>query len=160
MAASAILIAEKNRRVGEFLAREFSRSGHHTRTVKDGWELMLTLRSGAVPDVLVLDPDLASRHGEGLARHVAREFPQVRLVLHAIEDIHGGASSVRIVGKGDASAGSSHTGLGPQGTGDDRPENPPDVRSDDAPPLVVRRTGEVSPLLDVVHDLLHTRATG
>lgn len=78
-----ILIVDRNPHVREFLGREFRSRGYGVRGAGDREGLERLLGSGQLPDLLIVDPDLPARGGEGLVRELLTAHPGLPLVLHA-----------------------------------------------------------------------------
>ncbi len=57
--AFSILIADRNRRVREFLGRELAAEGYSIRMAKDGREVLAAIKEDDPPDLIILDLDAA-----------------------------------------------------------------------------------------------------
>ncbi|EPR37380.1 response regulator receiver protein [Desulfovibrio sp. X2] len=90
----SILIVDRNPHVREFLRRELAGRGYHILAAGSGEEMLDALSASSGPRVVVIDPDLPDQAGLPLLRRLAREFPGVRVVVHA----HAGDAGLELAG--------------------------------------------------------------
>ncbi|MFW5489984.1 MAG: response regulator [Desulfovibrio sp.] len=78
-----VLIGDRNSRIREFMGREFATEGYRVLLAGDGWEVFRILRQEPRVDLLVLDPDIPNRHGDGLLERIREEHPDLPIVVHS-----------------------------------------------------------------------------
>ncbi|MBU2512007.1 hypothetical protein KJ966_11770 [bacterium] len=77
-----IIVADRDRRVREFLNREMKLAGYRVWLAKNGFELINQL-SGIEPmDLLILDPDFPDAEEDLLIREVTEKFPLLPIIVH------------------------------------------------------------------------------
>src|SRR6195256_4815490 len=77
-----ILIADDEDSVRTLVARAIGMAGHETATAEDGAEaLELLTREGGAFDLLLTDIQMAVMDGIALALAVARDFPDLKILL-------------------------------------------------------------------------------
>jgi CheY-like chemotaxis protein len=79
-----LLIADRNRNVRAFLAREFRREGLEVTVAADHGEVLRALRDGPFPDLLILDPDIPSLAQEDLLQMIRNIRPEMPIVVHSL----------------------------------------------------------------------------
>lgn len=79
----SILIVDRNPHVREFLQRELQGQGYAVLAAGSAGDMLSRLAGAEAPKVVVLDPDLPDLGGLPLIKRLGREFPGVRLVVHA-----------------------------------------------------------------------------
>jgi len=77
---ATILIAEDDRAVREFVSRALRQDGHDITAVGDGQQALSALKKGQF-DMLLADIVMPQLDGVGLALKVAKDFPDLRVVL-------------------------------------------------------------------------------
>lgn len=99
-----ILVVEDDDSVRDFVARALERDGHEIATAMDGAEGLDTLRASAGDafDLLLTDIQMPIMDGIALALNVAREMPELPIVLmtgyaHQRERAHGLDTLIRDV---------------------------------------------------------------
>jgi CheY-like chemotaxis protein len=80
----AILVADRNRNVREFLRREFEADGYFVQLAKDELELLHFLESDAEPDLLILDLDMPIYGGPVLMDKLLDRRPRLPVVIHTL----------------------------------------------------------------------------
>ena len=81
-----LLIADRNPHVREFLKREMMAEGYEIRLVKSGQELIDDIHiPGALPDMVILDPDLPDADDQSLVHHIQRIVPGLPIVIHSLQ---------------------------------------------------------------------------
>jgi len=81
-----LLIADRNPHVREFLKREMMAEGYRIRLVKSGQELIDDVRSpGALPDMVIMDPDLPDANDQSLVQHIHQLVPGLPIVIHTLQ---------------------------------------------------------------------------
>ncbi len=81
-----LLIADRNPHVREFLKREMMAEGYEIRLVKSGQELIDDIHNpGALPDMVILDPDLPDADDQSLVHHIQRIVPELPIVIHSLQ---------------------------------------------------------------------------
>lgn len=90
----SILIVDRNPHVREFLQRELQGQGYAVLAAGTAGDMLTRLSGTEAPKVVVLDPDLPDLGGLPLIKRLGREFPGVRLVVHA----HGGEGGLERAG--------------------------------------------------------------
>jgi len=75
-----VLIAEDELRLADAIARGLRRQGFAVDLAPDGEQALVKSRVVRY-DVLVLDRDLPGTHGDQVAETVAREHPEVRILM-------------------------------------------------------------------------------
>lgn len=77
---AAILIAEDDKAVREFVSRALRQDGHETVTVGDGQQALTALGERSF-DMLLADIVMPQMDGIALALKVAKEFPELPVLL-------------------------------------------------------------------------------
>ena len=77
---AAILIAEDDRGVREFVTRALERDGHHVTAVSDGSEALEALTENGY-DLLLTDIVMPELDGIALALKVAKDYPGLRILM-------------------------------------------------------------------------------
>lgn len=95
-----IMIADRNANIREWLRREFGREGLAVETAGSGAEVLTRLSRGGPVDVLVLDVEIESPDGEPLAASLARNHPELPVVLHVFPGLEPVGEGVARVEKG------------------------------------------------------------
>lgn len=85
-----VILADRNRRIRELLAREFARAGFTVKDCGTGREAACLAASGA--DVLVADADLPDMDALSVLRLVRRVVPGLPALVHAHDAQEAGAS--------------------------------------------------------------------
>ena len=81
-----LLIADRNPHVREFLKREMMAEGYHIQLVKSGRELIEQIQNAkALPDMLILDPDLPDVNDQSLVHQIQQLVPQLPIVIHTLQ---------------------------------------------------------------------------
>ena len=81
-----LLIADRNPHVREFLKREMMAEGYQIRLVKSGQELIDDIHNPvALPDMVILDPDLPDANDQSLIHHIHRIVPGLPIVIHTLQ---------------------------------------------------------------------------
>jgi DNA-binding NtrC family response regulator len=81
-----LLIADRNPHVREFLKREMMAEGYVIRLVKSGQELIDDIHDpGALPDMVILDPDLPDANEQSLVHHIRQIVPGLPIVIHTLQ---------------------------------------------------------------------------
>ncbi len=78
-----ILIADRSRRVREFIKREISMEDYKVILAKDGCELVQQLDSLESLDLLILDPDFPDIDDIELIDKIIGKFPDLPIILHS-----------------------------------------------------------------------------
>ena len=82
----ALLIADRNPHVREFLKREMMAEGYHIRLVKSGQELIDHIHDPeTLPDMVILDPDLPDANDLSLVHHIHQLAPDLPVVIHTLQ---------------------------------------------------------------------------
>lgn len=77
-----IIIADRDRRVREFLNREMTLVGYHIWQAKDYNELMNRLKREDSMDLLILDPDLPDVEEGLLFTEIKEKLPLLPIIVH------------------------------------------------------------------------------
>jgi DNA-binding response OmpR family regulator len=77
-----ILIADRNRRVREFLERELSAEGYRVLVARDGREVLATLEGDEPPDLLILDLEIHYIGGLTILERLHGRTPAMPVVIH------------------------------------------------------------------------------
>ena len=77
---AAILIAEDDKGVREFVSRALERDGHHVTAVADGVEALEVLTEGGF-DLLLTDIVMPELDGIALALKVAKDYPELKVLM-------------------------------------------------------------------------------
>lgn len=77
-----ILIAERNRRIRQFLEREFLAGGYRVALAESGSDLSRIVREDYVLDLLILDDELPGLAESRLVEEVANRIPSLPFILH------------------------------------------------------------------------------
>jgi len=77
---AAILIAEDDKGVREFVSRALERDGHHIIAVSDGTEALEVLTEGGF-DLLLTDIVMPEMDGIALALKVAKDYPKLKVLM-------------------------------------------------------------------------------
>ena len=81
-----LLIADRNPHVREFLKREMMADGYQIRLAKSGRELIDVLHDPyALPDMVILDPDLPDANDQSLVHDIHRIIPGLPIVIHTLQ---------------------------------------------------------------------------
>ncbi len=78
-----ILIADRNRRIREFLRREFVLEGYHVRLVGDRHELSTMIRGDDTLDLLVLDSEILPPDEFRIVAQLENRIPPLPLIIHS-----------------------------------------------------------------------------
>lgn len=95
-----IMIADRNANIREWLRREFGREGLAVETAGSGAEVLTRLSRGGPVDVLVLDVEIESPEGGPLAVSLARNHPDLPVVLHVFPGLEPEEGGIARVEKG------------------------------------------------------------
>ncbi|MGQ9656036.1 MAG: response regulator [Thermodesulfobacteriota bacterium] len=77
-----IVVADRNRRVREFIGRELAADGYVVLGAKDGKELMAMIEEGPMPDLLILDLELPYVDGLDILERLRDLELHVPVVIH------------------------------------------------------------------------------
>ena len=91
----AILVADRNRNVREFLKREFEADGYLVRLAKDEKELLMMVEGEIPPDLLILDLDMPYSGGVQLLEKLIILRPRMPVVIHTLLTEHIGHTAVK-----------------------------------------------------------------
>lgn len=91
----AILVADRNRNVREFLRREFEADGYCVQLAKDEMELLNFLELDAGPDLVILDLDMPIYGGSELMDQLLDRRPLLPVVIHTLLTEHLAHQSIR-----------------------------------------------------------------
>lgn len=80
--AYSILIADRNRHIRDFLKREMSAAGYRLQLAKDGREVLKWIGSGALFDLIILDPDLPDAGEIRILKALQSQIPAIPVVIH------------------------------------------------------------------------------
>lgn len=80
----AIMVADRNRNVREFLRREFEADGYAVQLAKDEAELFCFLDATAPLDLLILDLDMPICGGPELLEKLLERRPLMPVVIHTV----------------------------------------------------------------------------
>jgi DNA-binding NtrC family response regulator len=80
----AILVADRNRNVREFLRREFEADGYCVQLAKDETELFCFLDATDPPDLLIVDLDMPICGGPELLDRLLNRSPRLPVVIHTL----------------------------------------------------------------------------
>ncbi len=103
-----LLIADRNPHVREFLKREMMAEGYLIQLVKSGREIIEQLQhANALPDMLILDPDLPDVNDQSLLHQIQQVAPALPIVIHTlqtelIDQFHNIESIILIEKKGSS----------------------------------------------------------
>jgi len=78
-----ILIADRNRRVREFLKREIEADGYWVRLARNGQEIINYLYGHESIDLLILDLDQPDISVSGLFQKLENRIPSIPVVIHS-----------------------------------------------------------------------------
>lgn len=90
-----ILVADRNRRVREFIGRELSADGYIVLGAKDGRELMAMIDEGPMPDLLILDLDLPYVDGIEVLERLRDLDAHVPVVIHTFLTEYAGNPAIQ-----------------------------------------------------------------
>jgi two-component system, cell cycle response regulator CpdR len=76
-----ILVADDDRAVAEFVRRALAHHGHDVAVVEDGIAALHALQTSDPFDLLLTDIVMPGMDGIALALKVARDYPQLRVLL-------------------------------------------------------------------------------
>jgi len=95
----AILIADRNPHVREFLGRELTAEGYQVRLAKNGREVLRWIYHYEPLDLVILDPDLPDASDGPLLEKLNDRIPTLPVVVHAfgIDDAAAYAGSLPVV---------------------------------------------------------------
>ena len=81
-----LLIADRNPPVRELIKREMMADGYQIRLVKSGQELIDDIHNPvALPDMVILDPDLPDANDLSLVHHIHQIVPGLPIVIHTLQ---------------------------------------------------------------------------
>ena len=78
-----ILLADRNRRVREFLQRELAAEGYCVQTAGDGREILMMLEGDPSPDLLVLDLEMPFLSGAEILEWLRDRRAATPVVIHS-----------------------------------------------------------------------------
>ena len=78
-----ILIADRNRHVRDFLAREMMKEGYSIQSAKNNREVLECLSHHDFVDLLILDLDLSDADEIEILESLNTQFPSVPVVVHS-----------------------------------------------------------------------------
>ncbi|HMK33857.1 MAG TPA: response regulator [Desulfomonilaceae bacterium] len=90
----AILVADRNRNVREFLRREFEADGFCVHLAKDETDLMGFMNADAPPDLLVLDFDMPICGGPELLEKLLNRRPLLPVVIYTLLTEHSAHKAI------------------------------------------------------------------
>jgi DNA-binding NtrC family response regulator len=79
----AILIADRNRNVRDFLRREFEAEGFVVSTAKNGEELIIMAHKTDGPDLVIMDLDLPVLDGITVIKSFEERAPALPVIVHS-----------------------------------------------------------------------------
>lgn len=85
----AIVIADRNRHVREFLKREFMLLGYRVQIAKDGWEVIAMAKCGGPCDLLILDPEVPFAEGPDIVTQLRNRQPALPVIIHTFAEYAG-----------------------------------------------------------------------
>lgn len=77
-----IIIADRDRRVRDFLQREMIATGFHVRQVKNAFELVKLLTEEKSIELLIIDPDFPDLEADLLFKKITETVPLLPIILH------------------------------------------------------------------------------
>ncbi len=77
-----ILVTDTNRHVRDLLRRELTSEGYDVWVARDGKELVAYLRGEALPDLVVLDPELQDAGGLAVQKRLREGMCSIPVVIH------------------------------------------------------------------------------
>ena len=78
----AILIAERNRHVRDFLRREFVAEGFRVEVAKDAREVLTVIDRDPPPDLLILDLEIPFTDGTAILERLEQKVPPLPVIIH------------------------------------------------------------------------------
>ncbi len=90
-----ILVADRNRRVREFIGRELAADGYVVLGARDGRELMAMMEEGPIPDLLILDLDLPYVDGIEALERLRDLEARIPVVIHTFLTEYAGHPAIQ-----------------------------------------------------------------
>ena len=78
-----ILIADRNRRIRQFLMRELNEEGYRVLLAQDKDDLLRIIRRDDTLDLLVLDDEMLVPEESRIVEQLANRIPHVPLIVHS-----------------------------------------------------------------------------
>jgi DNA-binding response OmpR family regulator len=79
-----ILVADRNRHVGELLQRELQAEGYRVRVARDGREVLTLVNVESSPDLLILDLEIPYVGGLAILEQLRHKHPRLPVVIHTL----------------------------------------------------------------------------
>ncbi len=78
-----ILIADRNRRIRQFLMREFAAEGYRVLLAEDSNDLLRSIRQDDTLDLLILDDEMLGPEKSRIAEQLGNRVPRLPLIVHS-----------------------------------------------------------------------------
>lgn len=78
-----ILVADRNRRIRQFLMREFAAEGYRVLLAEDNNDLLRIIRQDDTLDLLILDDEMIVQDESRIVEHLENRVPPLRLIVHS-----------------------------------------------------------------------------
>lgn len=78
-----ILVADRNRRIRQFLMREFAAEGYRVLLAEDKNDLLQIIRRDDTLDLLILDDELLAQEESRILEQLENRIPRLPLIVHS-----------------------------------------------------------------------------
>jgi DNA-binding response OmpR family regulator len=83
-----ILVADRNRHVGDLLQRELQAEGYRVQVARDDREVLKLLAATPSPQLLILDLEIPYDGGLAILEQLRRSYPSMPVVIHTLLTEH------------------------------------------------------------------------